>query len=256
MIRILLILMMALCLVAPVRAQSGFDPFGEASIDEHPGAPVPLDAPFRDSGGNRTSLRQIAGGKPILLIPVLHNCPNICGVTLAGVADAIAAQPLRAGRDFTLVAFGIDPGEGPEDAADDLARLRGHVGQGVPARALTGSPAAIHAVTDAIGYRYAWDERIGQYAHVAATAVLTPQGRLSGWLYGLTPQPADLTAAIHDARREKQAHWGERLLLLCFHYDPVTGRYTASIEKILKVAAILTVLGLIVLIWQLRRDRA
>ncbi|PHQ63609.1 MAG: SCO family protein [Sphingobium sp.] len=250
------LLLMALCVAAPVRAQAGFDPFGEAGIDERPGAAIPMDAPFTRADGRPATLKQLGDGKPILLIPVLHNCPNICGVTLAGVADAIAAQPLRPGRDFTLVAFGIDPEEGPEDAAHDLARLRAHAGEGAPAFALTGSAEAIHAVTGALGYRYAWDERIGQYAHVAATAVLTPQGRLSGWLYGLTPRPTDLRQAVLDAGQDKRARWGERLLLLCFHYDPATGRYTASIEKMLKLAAALTVIGLNALIWRLRRRPA
>lgn len=249
MIRLLALLSMLIA--APAAAQSAFDPFGQAGIDDRSGAQVPIDAPFRDADGRPVTLRALARGKPTLLIPVLHNCPNICGVTLAGVADAVAAQGLRPGRDFALVAFGIDPQERPQDAANDLARLHSHAR--LPVAALTGSATAIHSVTQAIGYRYAWDDRIGQYAHVAATAVLTPDGRLAGWLYGLAPRPADITAAITDARRGRQASWGEKLLLFCFHYDPETGRYTVSIVKALRIAAVLTMLGLAVLVWRLRR---
>lgn len=244
-----------LCCVAFSANAQGFDPFGEAGIDDRQGARAPVDAPLTDAQGLPTTLRALGGGKPILLVPVLHNCPNICGVTLAGVADAIAAQPLKPGKDFVLVAFGIDPKEGPKAAADDLARLRAREGVQLPGvSALTGSADAIHAVTRAIGYRYAWDERIGQYAHVAATAVLTPEGRLAGWLYGITPKPADLTRALTDARGGQPGSWGERLLLLCFHYDPETGRYTASIEKALRIAGVLTVLGIGLLVWRLRRS--
>jgi protein SCO1/2 len=250
----LLALALALLIATPAHAQAGFDPFGEAGIDDRPGARIPIDAPLVDSHGRPTTLRALGGGKPMLLVPVVHNCPNICGVTLSGVADAIAAQKLRPGRDFALVAFGIDPRERPEDAANDLARFDAR--SKFPAAALTGSAEAIHSVTRAIGYRYAWDERIGQYAHVAATAVLTPEGRLAGWLYGLTPRPADITQALADATQGKPATWGEKLLLLCFHYDPETGRYTASIEKALRIAGVLTVLALGVLLWRMRRARA
>lgn len=233
-------------------AQSGFDPFSQARIDERPGARVPIDARFLDARGQPVTLRGLSHGKPILLVPVLHECPNLCGVTLAGVSDAIAGQALVPGRDFVTVAFGIDPKEGPAAAADDLHRVEART----PMRgtyALTGGRDAIRAVTDAIGYHYAWDPRIGQYAHAAATAVLTPQGRLSGWLYGLTPEPDALESALRTAAAGRAGSWGEALLLLCYHYDPVTGRYTPAIEKILRAAAAATVIGLALLMLRLRR---
>lgn len=253
-----LLFLLLLCLALPAHAQAGFDPFDEATIDERPGAQIPLDEPFTDAHGQPTTLRKIADGKPILLAPVLHDCPNLCGVTLAGVAEAVAGQPLRPGRDFAFVAFGIDPKESPKAAAGDLARLRQKPSGAAlgPVRALVGAAPAIHAVTNALGYRYAWDDRIGQYAHIAAVAVLTPDGRLSSWLYGLTPQSDDLSAALMDAGTGRTGSWGEQLLLLCFHYDPETGRYTVAIEKVIKLAAFLTVAGLGFLIWRLRRRHA
>ena len=253
-----LLFLLLLCLAAPAFAQAGFDPFGEATIDERPGAQIPLDVPLTNAHGQPTTLRAIGDGKPILLAPVLHNCPNLCGVTLAGIADAIAGQSLRPGKDFSFVAFGIDPKEGPKTAAGDLARLRERPEGAAlgPAFALVGPAASIRAVTDALGYRYAWDDRIGQYAHIAAVAVLTPDGRLSSWLYGLTPQPGDLSDALADAQAGQTGSWGAQLLLLCFHYDPETGRYTVAIEKIIKLAAFLTVAGLGFLVWRLRRRHA
>lgn len=233
-------------------AQSGFDPFGKARIEKRPGARVPMDAPFLDAQGSPTSLRALADGKPLLLVPVLHHCPNICGATLAGVTQAIAAQKLRPGRDFTLVAFGIDPREGPREARDDLAQIRVHEG----VHALTGRRDAIRSVTDAIGYHYAWDDRIDQYAHAAATAVISPDGRLIGWLYGLTPRPADLDQVLRSARIEQTGSFGDALLLLCYHYDPETGRYTPAIEKILRLAGGVTVAGIGLLIFLLRRRTA
>lgn len=249
------LLLLALFVAAPASAQEPFDPFGVARIDERPGARIPLDLAFTDARGRPTTLRAIGEGKPILLAPVLHDCPNFCGVTLAGLAQAVAAQPLRPGRDFAVVAFGIDPDETADAAADDLARLRATSAGATmrSAEALVGGRQAIRRVTDVLGYRYAWDDRIGQYAHVAAVAVLTPDGRLSSWLYGLAPDPQVLTRAIATARAGRTGSWVEQLLLLCYHYDPATGRYTPAIENILRLAAAATLLALALLVLRLRK---
>jgi len=257
MLRALLLLLLVTC-ARPAAAQDPFNPFGLATIDERPGARIPLDLPFTDASGRRTTLREIGGGKPILLAPVLHDCPNLCGVTLAGLADAIAAQPHRPGKDFAVTAFGIDPREDANAAARDLTRLQRASGADAiaPMSALVGDDRSIHAVTDALGFRYAWDERIGQYAHVAAVAVLTPDGRLSSWLYGLAPEPQAVGQAIAAAAEGRTGSWTDQLLLLCYHYDPATGRYTPAIEVILRITAALTVVGLAALLWRLRRRTA
>ncbi|TWB12431.1 protein SCO1/2 [Nitrospirillum amazonense] len=236
--RALVLLMAAFWLVA-------FDPFRTAGIDPRPDARVPLEGTFLEADGHAVSLADLAAGKPLVLVPVLHRCPNICGATLAGLAQAIAAQRLRPGRDFTLVAFGIDPREGPAEASADLADLR----HAVPAlgpegiHALTGAKDQIRAVTDALGYRYAWDDRIQQYAHVAAVAVLQPDGRLNHWLYGLAPAPDELTRAVMEATQRDPETWGQRILLLCFHYDPMTGRNGPLIWTLLRAVGALVVLG-------------
>jgi len=257
MLRAVLLVMLAI-LARPAAAQdpfNPFNPFGLASIEERPGARIPMDLAFTDFEGNRTTLRQIGGGKPILLAPVLHDCPNLCGVTLAGLADAIAGQPHRPGQDFAVAVFGIDPRENAKAAARDLVRLQRASGADAiaPISATVGDDRSIRAVTDALGFRYAWDDRIGQYAHVAAVAVLTPDGRLSSWLYGLAPQPQAVGQAIGAAAEGRTGNWTDRLLLLCYHYDPATGRYTPAIETILRIAAALTVASIALLLWRLRR---
>ena len=181
MIRLAAILLTLILAALPAGAQAPFDPFDRAGIDPKPGASVPLDLAFRDQTGARVTLGELGGGRPILLAPVLHDCPNICGVTMAGLARAIQAQDYTAGRDFAVVAFGIDPHEGPETARaslDELTQGFPDLGHGAMA-AVTGQAAQIRTVTDALGFRYAWDESIGQYAHVAAVAVLTADGRHS-----------------------------------------------------------------------------
>jgi protein SCO1/2 len=254
--RLLALLFVALLSIGAVDPN---DPFKSATIVERPGAAIPLDGPFVDQDGKPTTLRRIAGGKPLLIVPVQHECPNICSVTLAGITGAIDGQArYRPGRDFAIVALGIDPREGPPQARDDLHRLaEQRPGKWLPV-ALTGSDKAIRAVTDALGYRYAWSKQLNQYAHVSGTAVLTADGKLSSWLYGLAPTPAQVGSALAQATAGKSGGIMQQILLLCFHYDPQTGRYSLAIVKALRIAGILTVavLGLLVLLLSRRRRNA
>lgn len=228
-----------------------FDPFHEARIDARPGAQVPLDLVFTDQNGSGTTLRRIAGGKPVLLVPVLHECPNICGVTLRGLASAIAKQPYKAGEDFEVIAFGIDPKETAADAAADSDRQ-----PKLDATFLVGSDMAVHAVTDALGYRYAYDPRIRQYAHIAAIAVLAPGGKLVRWVNGIAPDPRDLGRAITDAGDRRTNVFAQAVAVLCYHYDPRTGQYSLAINRIVQAASILTVLILGAVVLGLWRRRA
>jgi protein SCO1/2 len=234
------------------------NPFKSASIDERPGAVIPLDGSFVDQDGKPTTLRRIAAGKPLLIVPVQHECPNICSVTLAGISSAIDGQAkYRPQRDFAIVAFGIDPREGPAQAADDMRRLaQARAGRGRwQMVALTGTPDAIHAVTDALGYRYAWSDQLHQFVHVTGTAVLTPDGKMSSWLYGLSPTSAQVDKALAQAVAGRSGGIMQRLILLCCYFDPTTGRYTLAITKVLQVAGIATVLVLALLVLLLSRKR-
>ncbi|MDK4702194.1 SCO family protein [Rhizobium sp. CNPSo 4062] len=251
-------LALALLLGAGEAHAAAFDPFTATGIDQKPDAFIPLDQPFRDEAGRLVTLRQLGGGKPILLAPVLHNCPNICGITLSGLMEAVEGQSFRPATDFTIVAFGIDAREGPKEAAASLDQLKHRfpslAKNGV--HALTGEAIAIHAMTEALGYRYAWDPDIGQYAHDAAVAVLTPDGRLSRWLYGLAPTSRDLKLALTEAGEGRIGRWRDQLLVLCYHYDPLTGRYSSLILMALRLAFGLTVIvGAGLLALGLVRDR-
>jgi protein SCO1/2 len=251
---------LALLLIAllSIGAVDPNNPFKSASIDEHLGASIPLDGTFVDQNGKATTLRQIAGGKPLLIVPVQHECPNICSVTLTGISSAIDGQTkYRPWRDFAIVAFGIDPREGPAQARDDMHRLAEARGGDSKWQmvALTGSNPAIHAVTDALGYRYAWSSRLNQYVHVTGTAVLTPDGRLSSWLYGLSPTPAQVDKALAQAAAGKSGGIMQRLILLCCYFDPTTGKYTVAITKVLDAAGVFTVLAIALLVLFLSRKR-
>jgi protein SCO1/2 len=234
-----------------------FDPFAKTGIDRRPNAAVPLDTLFRDETGRTLTLRAAGEGRPILLVPVVHRCPNICGLTLAGIGEAVQLQKFASGRDFTLVAFGIDPREGPAEAAQSIDGLRQNfrtLQAGV--HGLTGDAASIAKVLKPLGYRYDWDGDLNQYAHIAAVAVLTPDGRLSRWLYGITPDPTDVRLALTEAGEGKVGSWTDQLLLLCYHYDPKTGRYGPLIWTLLRVAGGATaLLGLAWIGLAVRRER-
>jgi protein SCO1/2 len=249
--------LLALLLIVLAPSAFAFDPFAKAGIDRLPNAAVPLDAMFRDETGRKLTLRAAGEGRPILLVPVMHRCPNICGLTLAGIGEAVQLQKFVSGRDFTLIAFGIDPREGPAEATQSIEGLR----QNFPAllagvHGLTGDAASIAAVLKPLGYRYDWDADLNQYAHIAAVAVLTPNGRLSRWLYGITPDPTDVRLALTEAGEGKVGGWTDQLLLLCYHYDPQTGRYGPLIWTMLRVAGGATaLLGLAWIALALRRER-
>ncbi len=245
------LLLLAALLLA---AAAPFDPFARARIDEHPGAQVPMTGALVDESGANATLARLGAGRPILLAPVLHDCPNLCGVTLDGLASAMREAGIRADDDASVIAFGIDPHETPADARGSLGRLTGRYPElAGRIHATTGGEGAIHAVTDALGYRYAYDPRIGQYAHAAAVAVLTPDGRFSRWLYGLQPEPAAIKAALAEARAGRTGGWTRQLLLLCYHYDPATGRYNLAIGRLLRAAGLLTVLALLLYVVLARR---
>jgi protein SCO1/2 len=240
-----------------------FDPFKAAGIDHLPAAHVLLDLPFRDERGNATTLRHAAKGKPVLFAPVMHRCPNICGLTLAGIAEAVQIQKFVAGRDFELVAFGIDSREGVGEAAADVDEMR----KAFPAleggvQGLTGNASDVEAILKELGYRTAWDPSLNQYAHIAAVAVLTADGRLSRWLYGLTPDPTDVRLALTEAGEGKIGNWSDQLLLLCYHYDPQTGRYGSLVWWLLRLAGGATIvagttwIGVTLLLDRRRRARA
>ncbi|MBY5371104.1 SCO family protein [Rhizobium leguminosarum] len=224
-------------ILGPISAQA-FDPFKQAGIDQHPNAKIPLSSSFVDETGRDVRLDSLARGRPMLLVPLLHRCPNICGVTLSGLMDAIRSQSYQPGEDFAVVAMSIDPAETPSDAQQSMVELRKrYPNLALKVHALTGSRKAIAAVTQALGYRYAWDPEIGQYAHVAATAVVTPAGHLSHWLYGLAPTPDDLKLALTEAGQGQIGSWANQLLLLCYHYDPTTGQYSPIIWDALRIFA-------------------
>ena len=228
-------------------AAAMFDPFGAADIEQKPGAQVPLHLSMTNAQGRSVRLAELISERPVILAPVYYQCPNVCGAQLSSLFNLLSALPYRLGEDYQLIAFSFDPRESAADAQAEQARLARRwpeLAHADGVHYLTGDAAAIVELTQAIGFRFAWDETIAQYAHVSALGILDARGRLTRWLYGLGYQPDDMRLALTDAGEGRIGSFSDQLLLLCYHYNPSTGGYDNWIIGALQVGGVGTALGL------------
>jgi len=211
-----------------------------------PGAPLPLDTLMRDEAGKAVRLRSAFDGKPVILDLGYYHCPSLCGVVRADLFSALADSGLVDGKEYTLVALSIDPSETPRDAADAKASdlTRNPAANAGDWHYLTGSAASISAVESAVGFRARYDPVLRQFLHPAGLVVVTASGVVSSYVLGVGYSAGDLRAAVVRARDGGIEKTVLPVLLLCFHYDPVTGRYTLAIEKVLRLTGLLTVVTL------------
>ncbi len=232
----------------------------EVGFDQKLGETLPLDLPLRDEAGREVRLRDFFGKKPVALVLVYFDCPMLCTVSLNGLVSALQAVSFLPGREFELLTLSFDAREGPELAAHKkrsyLARLQ-RPGAETGWHFLTGDRVALERITKAVGFRYAWDEETRQFAHPAGLVVLTPEGRIARYLYGIEYAPKDLRLALVESAQGRISSPVDQLLLYCYQYDPVRGRYGARIMAVLRAAAVLTVLLLGGFVfWMWRQDRA
>lgn len=230
------------------------DLLARVEFEQRLGAQVPLDLVFRDTQGATLRLRAVLAGKAALLIPGYYGCRNLCDVVRAGVAQAVSASGLIPGEQFNVVLVSIDPRESALDAAaaqrsDALA----HPTAWVPRwRYLVAAPAASAALARAIGFRYFFDPRNGQYAHAAGVVVVSPTGGVTQYLFGVKFAPLTLRLALINASQGRIGSLVDRLVLLCCAYDAATGRYSLLISRVLLGMGVLTLLTLGALIVALR----
>jgi protein SCO1/2 len=227
----------------------------DVGFDQRLGETLPLDAALRDETGRAVRLGDYFGRRPVVLSLAYYGCPMLCTLSLNGLASAMKTLSFDAGREFEVVTVSFEPKETPEQAA---AAKKTYIDRyGRPAAAggwhfLTGDAAAIAAVTRAVGFRFAWDEETRQYAHPTGIVVATPEGRIARYLYGVEYAPKDLRFALVEASSGRVGSPVDQLLLYCYQYDPVRGRYGAAILRTVRFLGILTVLGLVTLIGVLR----
>ncbi|HET6545690.1 MAG TPA: SCO family protein, partial [Rhodanobacteraceae bacterium] len=231
------------------------DLFERVGFDQNLGAQVPLDLRFRDAQGRTVRLGDYFDDRPVLLVLGYYRCPNLCGAVLDGVAQAVPGTRLGAGRQFEVIDVSIDPDEGPALAAAKQAGVARRYPQAGAMRwhFLTGSAAASSALAHAVGFRYYHDARNDQYAHAAGIVVLTPDGQVARYLFGVQFPPQSLRFGLIEASSGRIGSLIDRLVLLCCDYDPSTGRYSLLIGRILAAACLATVLVLIGLVLGLQR---
>jgi len=220
-------------------------------FDQKLGAQAPLDASFRDAGGKPVRLGSLFHGRPVLLAFVYYKCPMLCTETLNGLVRALRALSFDAGRQFDVVVLSIDPRETPLLAAakkklyvERYARAGGASGWSF----LTGDEGSIRRLASATGFRYAYDRELEQYAHPAGLVVLTPAGRVSKYLMGVEFAAGDVRLALVEAAAGTIGSPIDRLVLYCYHYDPMTGRYGLRILRLLRAGGLLTLAGLAALV--------
>ncbi|HUS20260.1 MAG TPA: SCO family protein [Terriglobales bacterium] len=216
-------------------------------IDQRLGQALPLEAKFRDELGREVKLGQYFHKRPVLLALVYYDCPMLCTQVLNGLTSAIGVLKFNAGQEFDVVAVSFDPRETPQLAGTKkqvyLDRYkRAGADQGI--HFLTGDPESIKALTEAAGFRYVWDEKTSQFAHASAVMLVTPEGRLSQYYYGIEYSPKDMRLGIIEASNEKIGNVVDQIILYCFHYDPTTGKYGAAIMNLIRAGGVLTVLVL------------
>lgn len=242
----------------PATAKPGL--LGRIGIDQRLNHQVPLDLTFVDESGRDVRLGDYFGKRPVLLALVYYECPMLCTQVLNGVTGALKVLNFDVGREFDVVAVSINPKEGPGLAsAKKQAYLEryGRPGTADGWHFLTGREENIRALANAVGFRYEYDESIKQYAHGAGVELLTPKGVIARYFYGIEYSPRDLRLGIIEASEERIGSAIDSVLLLCYHYDPATGQYGAAAMTLVRIGAILTMVGFAVFLFvALRRERA
>ena len=206
---------------------------------------IPTDLTFTDDMGRTVKLGDYFGQKPLILNFVYYGCPMLCGEELSGMESTLRVLKFDIGKEFEVITISFDPKNTPEIAAkkkEQILRRYKRPGAERGWHFLVGQPDAIEAVTKAAGFQYEYDEKTGQYAHSTAIMVLTPEGKIAQYDYGIEYPPNDLRLALVEASHNRIGTLADELLLYCYHYDPEKGKYSATVLRVLRLMAVATVL--------------
>ena len=216
-------------------------------IDQKLNQQVPLDIPFRDENGDVVRFGDYFGSKPVILSLVYYECPMLCTTALNGLEQSLKELKFNLGDEFNVVTVSFDPTEKPSLAAAKKALyvgLYGRPGAAAGWHFLTGDQESIKRLTDAVGFRYNYDPKVRQFMHATGLIVLTPQGKLARYFYGITYPAGNLRLALVEASQGKIGNPVDAVLLYCCEYDPMTGKYSLVIARALQVGAAVTILSL------------
>jgi len=222
-------------------------PLKSVTIDQKLDSQLPLDAAFRDEQGNTVPLGKYFGKRPVVLALVYYECPMLCTQILNGVVRAAKVLRFTPGTEYDVVAVSFDSRETAAQAAAKKAvylKSFGHPEAADSWHFLTGEPESVKRLTEAVGFHYTWDPHTGQFAHASAIYILTPEGRLSKYFYGVDYSPKDMRLAMVEASHNKIGNPVDQILLFCYHFDPHSAKYTPYALGLLRAAGGATVLML------------
>jgi protein SCO1 len=219
----------------------------QVGFDQKLGAQLPLDLRFHDETGRELPLAELFGRRPVILAPVYFRCPLLCNQLLNGLTRSLKPVSLGAGRDFDVIAFSINPEETSEVASPKKAAYLEQYdrpGSDQGWHFLTGDQAAITGLAESIGFRYTFNPVTKLYAHAAGVVIVTPDGHLARYFYGIDFPPKELESELERAKQGRIGTPIGRLLLLCYDYDAATGKYTLSILRLIRVLGTTTAVAL------------
>jgi len=212
---------------------------------QHPGGALPLDTPLRDEDGRTGTLGSFFGhDRPVVLVLDYLHCKTLCGFVLSDLVQSLDSVPLTAGKDFDVLAISIDPHDGPADSRAARAQYLARTTHAGGWHFLSGDDGDIHRIAGAVGFPYLYDADADQYAHPAGITVAAPDGTIARYILGVDYAPLDLRLALTEAARGAISTPAAALLLLCYCYDPATGRYSAQIDTAMKILGGASLLGI------------
>jgi protein SCO1/2 len=228
-------------------------------FDQHLGVQLSLDTAFRDESGKTVKLRDYFGKRPVVFALVYHECPMLCNVVLNNMVSSLRSLEFTPGQEYDVLTISIAP---HETSALASAKKRGYVTKFQKIETLpywhflTGDEPNIRKIAEEVGFHYEYDAKSGQYAHASGIMILTPEGKVSRYFYGVDYPTRDLRFGIMEASEEKIGSPIAQVLLMCFHYDPTTGKYSLAVMRILQAAGLVTVIGIgMSIATMLRRER-
>jgi len=219
----------------------------DVGIHQNLNQQIPPDLVFTDDLGRKVKLGDYFSQKPLILNFVYYGCPMLCGEELNGLESTLRVLKFDVGKEFEVITISFDPKNTPEIAAKKKAQtLQSYKRPGAEQgwHFLVGEPDAIAAATKAAGFQYQYDEKTGEFAHSTAIMVLTPQGKIAQYYYGIEFPPKDLRLALVEASHNRIGNLADELLLYCYHYDPERGKYSATVMRILRLMGVATMLCL------------
>ncbi len=255
--------MALLPIVCAILAASAFalapNELNRIGYDQHIGQPISSDLTFHDAANRTVSLGQLWKSKPTLLVLGYYHCPMLCTLINDGLIESLQELPFKVGKEFNVINVSIDPNETPEVAAvkkKEYLKRYGRAGAEAGWHFLTGDKQTIGQLANQAGFRFAYDPQSHEYAHPSGLVVLTPEGKISRYFFGVSYEPNELRSAIIAASNGQRGSVITQLILLCYHYNPITGKYGALVLGLLRGLSIATVLLLAGWIaWLSRRDR-